>query len=58
MYICICKAVTEQQIRQAIAEGAESVAQLREKLEVTGNCGQCIEAVMECLQAPVVTQQT
>lgn len=58
MYVCICKAVTEQQIRQAIAEGAESVAQLREKLEVTGNCGSCIESVMECLQAPVMPQQS
>ena len=57
MYVCICNAVTDQQIRQAIAEGAESVDQLREKLAVTGNCGHCIESVMECLQAPVLPQQ-
>jgi len=57
MYLCICNAVTEQQIQQAIAEGADSVAQLKEKLEVSGNCGQCIESVTECLQAAVVPQQ-
>ena len=58
MYVCICNAVTENQIRQAIAEGAETVVQLREKLAVTGTCGMCIETVMEYLQTPALPQQS
>ena len=57
MYICICNAVTEKQIRQAIAEGAETVTQLREKLDVTAECGMCIESVLECLQASIEPQE-
>ena len=57
MYVCLCNAITEKQIQQAIAEGADSLAQLREKLEVSGNCGKCIESVMECLQASIMPQQ-
>lgn len=57
MYICVCNAITENQIQQAIAEGADSVAQLKERLEVAGNCGMCIESVMECLQMAAVPQQ-
>ena len=57
MYVCVCNAVTEKQIQQAIAEGAVTVAQLREKLEVSGNCGMCIGSVMECLQASAMPQQ-
>lgn len=57
MYVCVCNAVTENQIQQAIAEGAQSVAQLREQLNVTGVCGMCIESVIDCLQTAVLPAQ-
>lgn len=50
MYVCVCNAVTQKQIHQAISEGADSVKHLREKLQVTTCCGMCIESVMKCLQ--------
>lgn len=56
MYVCVCNAVTEQQILQAIADGAETVAQLREDLKVASCCGMCIETVRECLQTPVLAE--
>lgn len=53
MYICVCHAVTQKQIHQAISEGAGTVKQLSEQLKVTSCCGSCLESVKDCLQQPV-----
>jgi bacterioferritin-associated ferredoxin len=50
MYVCVCRAVTEKEIREAIDEGALSVRQLRKKLAVTESCGACLETVQQCLK--------
>ena len=34
MYVCVCNAVTEQDIFNAVAEGCASLRQLREQLGV------------------------
>ena len=41
MYVCICKAVTDRQIRQAIELGARSLSDLKEGLGVATGCGKC-----------------
>ncbi len=41
MYVCICQAVTENQIRQAVAEGVRSVDELGARLGVASCCGTC-----------------
>jgi bacterioferritin-associated ferredoxin len=41
MYVCICNAVTERQIRTCAKDGATTLADLREQLCVAGNCGKC-----------------
>ena len=41
MYICICKAVTDGQIRSAVEDGVTSMSGLRESLGCTGQCGKC-----------------
>lgn len=41
MYVCICNAVTERQIRQAVELGAESLRDLADCLNVGTNCGKC-----------------
>lgn len=56
MYICICNAVTDREIQQAIAEGAESVKDLRERLLVTGCCGSCLPSVQEFLEQSAPTE--
>lgn len=42
MYICVCKAVTDKQIKSAIADGRCSRRQLNQCLGVGGVCGKCI----------------
>lgn len=41
MYVCLCKGVTDSQIRTAIHNGADSMRALRETLEVGSQCGKC-----------------
>lgn len=41
MYVCLCKGVTDRQIREAIEDGATSIRQLRNCLGVTSQCGKC-----------------
>ncbi|NLR73843.1 MULTISPECIES: bacterioferritin-associated ferredoxin [Leeia] len=41
MYVCICKAVTDRQISQAVADGVSSMRELRMTLGVASCCGKC-----------------
>ncbi len=41
MYVCICNAVTDKEIRQAVRLGATSVKHLKESLGVASSCGKC-----------------
>ncbi len=41
MYVCICNAVTEKEVRQAASDGARSLQDLQCGLGVATGCGQC-----------------
>lgn len=43
MYVCICKAVTDKQIRRAAARGVDNLLELREELGVASGCGGCAD---------------
>ena len=49
MYICICNAVTDRQIAEALSEGADTLAKLQKKLPVSTCCGSCILDVEKIL---------
>ncbi len=50
MYICICKAVTDKQIRRAAAKGVDNLYELRERLGVAAGCGSCASVAEEILR--------
>ena len=41
MYVCLCKAVTDKQITQAVGNGAASVRDLRQQFGLGSQCGKC-----------------
>ncbi|MGK0499606.1 MAG: bacterioferritin-associated ferredoxin [Oceanicoccus sp.] len=41
MYICLCKAVTDTQIREAVEQGATRFGQVRKDLGLASQCGKC-----------------
>jgi bacterioferritin-associated ferredoxin len=51
MYVCICNAVTDRQIEQAVYEGALTLEDLQRTLAVGSQCGQCKSCARDCLAA-------
>ena len=49
MYVCICNAVSDRAIVNAIDTGARSLECLVDRLEVATGCGSCEVAVREHL---------
>ena len=50
MYVCICNAITDQQIREAADAGARDLWDLQARLGVASNCGSCKETASEILR--------
>jgi bacterioferritin-associated ferredoxin len=49
MFICICNAISERQVKQAVAEGATTLADLQGQLGVATCCGCCAETASDYL---------
>ncbi len=49
MYVCICNAITDKEIRQAASRGASTVMDLTNELGVAAGCGSCRETAAEIL---------
>ena len=43
MYVCVCNAVTDREVRGAIALGARSLKDLQVTLGVATCCGRCAD---------------
>ena len=41
MYVCICRQITDHQIRDVCRGGASSLPDVRTKLGVASECGKC-----------------
>ncbi|MGM0616205.1 MAG: (2Fe-2S)-binding protein, partial [Pseudomonadota bacterium] len=41
MYVCVCKGVTDHQIRQQVSDGARSWREVREATGCATQCGKC-----------------
>ena len=41
MYVCICKGITDTQIRAAVQDGASSLREVNSSLGVASQCGKC-----------------
>ena len=53
MYVCLCNAVSDKQIKKAISEGASSVEEVQQVSNVGKNCGTCIFAVKEIIDREI-----
>ena len=49
MIVCVCHRVSDQQIRQAAAEGAHSLECLQFELGVATQCGRCADCATRVL---------
>ena len=49
MYVCVCNAITDKQIRRAARNGVNSLYELRGTLGVAAGCGSCARTAQEIL---------
>jgi len=50
VYICICNAVTDRQVRDSATAGVRSLDELTQNLGVGAGCGRCRECAKELLR--------
>lgn len=53
MYVCICNAVTDTDIRNAVEGGVRNMRQLEQSTGCSSTCGCCRETATEILQQAV-----
>ena len=51
MYICLCNAVTDSDIAEAVQNGATDLSQLQNTLGVSTGCGTCQDAALEIISS-------
>ena len=49
MFVCICKSVTDKQIRRAALNGVDTLYELHQELGVASGCGSCADSAQEIL---------
>jgi bacterioferritin-associated ferredoxin len=58
LYVCICNAVTERQVRECVREGVCSVDELFFTLGIGSGCGRCRDCAAEVLRDAAAEAQT
>ena len=58
MYVCVCRAVSDSKIRQAVAEGVCTVRGLKDRSGLGSVCGRCVpearQLIEQCRQERVL----
>lgn len=57
MYVCMCRAISDRQIREVVDRGAKSLCEVQAYLPVASCCGTCEDTAREiidkqCASAP------
>ena len=55
MIVCVCKAVSDRQIKAAVKEGATCVRDLSRDLGVGSCCGKCVPEARSVLSASLAS---
>lgn len=57
MYVCLCNAVTDRQIKAEIRQGACTMRELRERLGIASHCGRCGKCARAILMESIIKAQ-
>ena len=55
MFVCICNAITDREIKETVAAGASTLADLQSQLGVATCCGCCTDLAGSFLSAAAVS---
>jgi bacterioferritin-associated ferredoxin len=56
MYVCLCKAITDKQIIDAVDNGMQNFDEVQDNLGVATNCGACREYAQELVSEHLADQ--
>ncbi|WP_072691368.1 (2Fe-2S)-binding protein [Rhodococcus marinonascens] len=54
MFVCICKAVTEEEVQEHLGDGADTTDAIGARCGAGWGCGTCVERLNELLCAHAV----
>lgn len=58
MYVCICKKVTDRQVREAVTkQGARNLRSLCKQLDACNQCGKCVPEIHQILKDSLAERQ-
>ncbi len=57
MYVCVCKNVTDSQIKKAIKNGAQNLHQVKQKLNLGTQCCKCLPTARQIIQQELQNQE-
>lgn len=49
MYVCICGAVTDTQIKTACSSGPKTITELKQELGVAERCAKCTDEIKQII---------
>ena len=51
MYVCLCHAVTEDEVRDEIAAGARTPGEVADRCDAGNGCGSCVDRICGLISA-------
>lgn len=55
MYVCVCHAISDRQIREAVERGAESLTEVQNYLPVASCCGRCEDSARAVIDSYIAS---
>jgi bacterioferritin-associated ferredoxin len=57
MYVCVCLAVTDQEVEAAIEDGAQTRDEVTRACGAGGDCGSCHEMIEQIIDAKRLSRE-
>lgn len=54
MFVCVCKGVTDKDIREAVNKGEQSIKVIKETLGVASQCGGCFTLTKQIIDNQLI----
>ena len=56
MFVCVCRAVTEQEVKAAVEAGADSVVAVTGACQAGDDCGACHQTIEDMIEEHIEAQ--
>ena len=57
MYVCICKGITDSQIKELVVEsGVVSIGELKKHLDISSQCGSCSKVARKIINETIIDE--